>query len=81
MTPANGTITAGVPVHLRLVRSGSTYTGYWSADGTSWTEVGSATVPGQADTQDAGLFVTSHSSGAPVAVGFHGFSAGTSANQ
>ncbi len=32
------------PVWLRLVRQGSTFTGYQSANGTSWTSTGSATI-------------------------------------
>jgi len=37
--------------------------------------VGSATVPGQAATQDAGMFVTSHAAGLPGQVAFSGFGA------
>ncbi|HVV24511.1 MAG TPA: NEW3 domain-containing protein [Pseudonocardiaceae bacterium] len=72
VTPSNGTIPIKVPVTLRLVRSGSGYTGYYSTDGQNWTTVGTATVPGQADTQDAGLFVVSASTGSPALVGYHG---------
>ena len=74
VTPPNGTISDTVPVWLRLVRDGSSYTGYYSTDGSTWTEVGSATVPGQAATQDAGLFMTSHATGDPGLVYFDGFS-------
>ncbi len=74
VTPQNGTIDPTVPVHLKLVRDGDTYTGYYSTDGTTWNEVGSATVPGQADTQDAGMFVTSHAVGSPAQIDFSGFS-------
>jgi alpha-galactosidase len=63
-----------VPVYLKLVRSGSTYTGYYSTDGTTWTTVGSATVGGQAATQDAGLFVLSHTTGSAGTAWFDGFS-------
>jgi alpha-galactosidase len=70
VTPANGTIAMTTPVYLKLVRDGSTYTGYYSTDDATWTQVGTATVPGQAATQDAGIFVTSHSSGSPVLVRF-----------
>jgi alpha-galactosidase len=73
VTPENGTIDPTVPVHLKLVRDGSTYTGYYSSDGSTWQQVGSATVPGQADTQDAGLFITSHSTGSPAQADFSGF--------
>jgi hypothetical protein len=73
VTPPNGTIPATVPVWLRLVRAGSTYTGYYSTDRTAWNLVGTATVAGQADTQDAGVFVTSHAPGSPARVLFDGF--------
>ena len=63
VTPANGTIPESLPVYLELVRNGSTYTGYYSYDGESWLAVGSATVTGQAATQDAGMFLTSHAGG------------------
>jgi len=74
VTPPNGTIGDTVPVWLRLVRDGASYTGYYSTDGSTWHEVGSATVPSQAATQDAGLFMTSHATGAPGLVYFDGFS-------
>jgi alpha-galactosidase len=74
VTPANGTIPDTVPVYLKLVRSGSTYTGYYSTDGASWQSVGSATVDAQADTQDAGMFVVSHATGSPATAQFSGFS-------
>lgn len=74
VTPANGTIAEQLPVTLKLVRSGQTYTGSYSTDGgTTWAAVGSATLSGQADTQDAGLFVTSHQSGSTATTQFQGF--------
>ncbi len=48
------------PVWLRLVRAGSTVTGSVSADGSSWTTVGTATLSLPA-TALAGLAVSSHS--------------------
>jgi hypothetical protein len=74
VTPSNGTIADVVPVYLKLVRAGSSYTGYYSIDGTTWKTVGSATVPAQADIQDAGLFVESHTPGSPALASFHGLS-------
>ncbi len=75
VTPANGTNPMTLPVHLKLERVGSTYTGYYSFDGAGWLTVGTATVPGQAASQDAGLFVTSHASGSPATVSFDGLTA------
>jgi Alpha galactosidase A/Alpha galactosidase C-terminal beta sandwich domain/NPCBM-associated, NEW3 domain of alpha-galactosidase len=73
VTPPNGTIPESLPVWLELVRNGASYTGYYSFDGTGWLTVGTATVPGQAATQDAGMFVTSHAAGSPGQVVFNGF--------
>ncbi len=74
VTPANGTIPESLPVYLELARNGSTYTGYYSYDGSSWLSVGSATLTGQAATQDAGMFLTSHAAGQPGQATFNGFS-------
>jgi phospholipase D-like protein len=51
--------TGAPPVWLKLVRSGSTVTGFTSADGSTWTTVGSTTIalPTNAN---VGLIVTSH---------------------
>ena len=74
VTPPNETIPESTPVWLELVRNGSSYTGYYSYDGSDWLTVGSATVPGQSATQDAGLFVTSHAAGSPAQAVFSGLS-------
>jgi regulation of enolase protein 1 (concanavalin A-like superfamily) len=47
------------PGWVRLVRSGDRFDAYRSADGVSWTAVGSDTIP-MADTVYVGLAVTSH---------------------
>jgi len=44
VTRGNGTIPAMLPVRLKLVRTGSTYTGSSSANGSTWSPVGSVTV-------------------------------------
>jgi ABC-type transport system involved in multi-copper enzyme maturation permease subunit len=44
---------------LRLVRAGSTITGYASADGTTWTRVGATRLSGLPATAEIGMFVTS----------------------
>jgi hypothetical protein len=61
------------PVWLRLSRSGTTYTGSYSADGTTWTTVGSTTVGSAAPTQDVGMIATSHSAGQLGLDTFSGF--------
>ena len=54
-----GTVSARSPRWLRLTRAGDTITGYDSADGRHWTEVGSAALPGLSSTVQIGLFATS----------------------
>ncbi|RST17447.1 hypothetical protein E2C00_32920 [Streptomyces sp. WAC05374] len=54
-----GRITQESPRWLRLVRSGDILTGHTSTDGSHWTEVGRAKLPGLARTVRAGLFATS----------------------
>lgn len=69
-----------VPIHIRLTRSGSQFTGHCSTDGTDWTEVGSATIDSTANMQDVGLFMSAVNviSGEKGIVGFNGFPIGNS---
>ncbi|MER7949344.1 hypothetical protein ABTY59_18330 [Streptomyces sp. NPDC096079] len=52
-------VSTRVPRWLRLTRSGETVTGHESADGTHWTRVGTARLPGLPRTVRVGLFATS----------------------
>jgi len=52
-------VSAGAPRWLRLTRSGDTVTGHESADGATWTEVGTAHLPGLPATAQVGLFAAS----------------------
>jgi ABC-type transport system involved in multi-copper enzyme maturation permease subunit len=52
-------VSAASPRWLRLTRSGNTVTGYDSADGTHWTQVGTVTLAGLSSTVQGGLFATS----------------------
>jgi ABC-type transport system involved in multi-copper enzyme maturation permease subunit len=54
-----GAVSAASPRWLRLTRAGTTITGYESADGAHWTEVGTASLAGLSSTVQAGLFVAS----------------------
>jgi len=54
-----GKVSAASPRWLRLTRSGDTITGYDSADGARWTQVGAATLTGLPSTTQAGLFAAS----------------------
>src|SRR5581483_6630046 len=56
----SGWIKGPVPATwVKLVRSGSTFTGYYSADGSTWTQVASTNVT-MAASATAGLAVTAH---------------------
>jgi ABC-type transport system involved in multi-copper enzyme maturation permease subunit len=52
-------VSAASPRWLRLTRAGDVITGYDSADGTTWTKIGTITLPRLAATVQAGLFATS----------------------
>ncbi|MFF0725121.1 ABC transporter permease subunit [Streptomyces sp. NPDC004134] len=54
---AGRAVAGDAPVWLRLVREGDRLTGYESADGERWREVGSVAAAGLPDTARAGLFV------------------------
>ena len=67
-----GAVSAASPRWLRLTRAGDTVTGYDSADGTHWTQVGTATLPGLPATVQAGLFATSPAYNVTTAQGLLG---------
>nr|WP_329572063.1 NEW3 domain-containing protein [Kitasatospora sp. NBC_01266] len=72
--PSNqGSGTATYPTWLRLVRTGSVFTGSYSTDGTTWTQIAAVTVPGVTAGQDVGVFTTSHSDGTSGEADFTGF--------
>jgi hypothetical protein len=57
------------PTWLKLVRSGATYTGYYSSNGADWTFVGATTIATAdlpTDNYFMGLAVTSHRAGVPT---------------
>lgn len=55
----NNTTGLNAPYWVRLVRSGNTFTGYRSANGSTWTQIGSTTIS-MTSTVQVGLAVTSH---------------------
>ena len=57
-----GTVSAVSARWLRLARSGGSVTGYESANGTAWTEVGTINLAGLPRAVQAGLFATSPAS-------------------
>jgi ABC-type transport system involved in multi-copper enzyme maturation permease subunit len=54
-----GAVSAASPRWLRLTRTGDTITGYDSADGTHWTQVGSVRLAGLPAAAEVGLFTAS----------------------
>jgi ABC-type transport system involved in multi-copper enzyme maturation permease subunit len=71
-----GGVSPESPGWLRLTRSGDTLTGYQSADGTHWTEIGTVHLAGLPAAAQAGLFVAS-----PADVNMSpGFAAGSAAH-
>lgn len=65
----------GLPQWIKLVRNGDQFSGWYSADGVSWTLCGSATVPLPASTL-AGLAVTAHNDGLLTSAVFRNVSIG-----
>ena len=58
---AGGTST--VPKWLKLSRRGDQVSAYWSNNGTTWTQIGTAaTLANIGDTQDVGFFIMAHES-------------------
>ncbi|MFC5826013.1 ABC transporter permease subunit [Nonomuraea insulae] len=54
-----GGVSKQSPRWLRLTRSGDTLTGYESADGTSWAQIGATALTGLPQTVQVGMFATS----------------------
>ena len=61
--------TAGAPQWIRVVRSGNTLSGYSSADGSTWTAIGTSTIT-LGSTVYVGLAVTSHNPSAAATATF-----------
>jgi hypothetical protein len=69
-----GTGTTAYPSWLRLVRTGNSYAGSYSTDGTTWILLGTVTLPTATVNQDVGVFATSHHMGTQSEVHFDQFS-------
>lgn len=52
------------PVWVQLVRTGNTFSGYYSTNGSTWTLIGSTSITFSNSTILAGLAVTSHNNSA-----------------
>jgi alpha-galactosidase len=71
---ASVSLSGATPIWLRLVRDGTTFTGAYSTDGTTWTTVSSATVPTATGSEDAGMFTSSHNKYDDARADFESFS-------
>jgi alpha-galactosidase len=71
---ASKSLTGSTPIWLRLVRDGTTFTGSYSTDGTTWTTVSSATVSTATGPEDAGMFTSSHNTYDDARADFGSFS-------
>jgi len=67
-TSGQGCHNAGLPYWLKLVRSGSSFSGYASQDGNTWTQLGSTQTISMAQTVYVGLAVSSNTGGQPAAL-------------
>jgi ABC-type transport system involved in multi-copper enzyme maturation permease subunit len=76
-----GTVTVAAPRWLRLTRHSDTITGYDSADGSSWTKVGTVTLNRLPATAQAGLFAASPDHGVTLSQSAIGKSSGIIATQ
>ncbi len=65
--------TTVLPYWLKMRKEGNTYTGYYSTDGSTWTEVSSQTFGSTKTIQDVGIFVSSHADNNICKVVFHDF--------
>jgi hypothetical protein len=62
------------PAALRVTKSGTEFTGEYSTDGGStWTAVDTVQIPAASETQDVGVFCTSHEEGTTGTAEFTGF--------
>ncbi|NJO01496.1 MAG: T9SS type A sorting domain-containing protein [Bacteroidia bacterium] len=75
-----GPTVSSLPQYVRMVRSGNTFTGYVSSNGTNWTQVGSTSIV-MNQTIYVGLAVTSHNNAALTTATFANVSFNGSCNQ
>lgn len=68
------------PQWLRIVRSGSTFTSYYSSNGSNWTEIGSISIS-MSSSALVGLCVTSHNDGTLTAASVDNVSLSSGSNE
>jgi alpha-galactosidase len=71
---ASASLTGSTPIWLRLTRDGTSFTGAYSTDGTTWKTVSTATVPTATGAEDAGMFTASHNKYVDARADFESFS-------
>jgi hypothetical protein len=65
-----GSVSSNLPVWVKLVRSGNTFSGYSAPDGINWTQIGITQTVNMAQNVFAGLAVTGGSSSSPATATF-----------
>ena len=80
LSAQNGAYVTTLPYWVKLVRSGSTFTGYTSIDGVNWVQSGTSVTVSMAQNVYVGLFVGSPYSGALVTATFDGVSLSSTAS-
>jgi hypothetical protein len=65
--------TSSYPTYIKMIKSNTTFTGYFSTDGENWTQRSQATLSSANNTQDVGMSVTSHEQGILSLVKFDDF--------
>jgi beta-glucanase (GH16 family)/regulation of enolase protein 1 (concanavalin A-like superfamily) len=69
--PSNVNVTGlSTPVWVQLVRSGDAFSGFYSGDGVTWTQIGATQTVAMSSTTLAGLAVTSHNVNASITAAF-----------
>jgi RHS repeat-associated protein len=79
-TSQPGSIQASCPYWVKVARSGSTFSGYVSADGMNWTQLGTSQTINMAQTVYVGLAVTSGSTTATTTATFDNVSVSSSSS-
>src|SRR5260370_2734375 len=76
-TASTGQVSITLPYWVKLVRSGNTFTGYYSSDGVNWVQVGTSQTIAMAQKVYVGLAVSSHNASALATFTFYNVSLST----
>ncbi len=74
LNDSDGVSGVSAPIWLRMTRSGTSLTGYYSTNDSTWTSVGTLTLTGSDATEDVGMFADSQTESALGGATFSNFS-------